>query len=259
MNVLIPQSYNLNIRDLYKEYIYSKKNNNEIVINNFKLYINKYYLIYKISSSIKLEYLLDFLNGYEEIVIKKIYYYLIIKYLRNLNIKIKYNYSFFNCINNEWFDIVLRTREYHICYNNKIIITDIIKYNICLIIINKTNQKFFISIIDKNCIIDCLYELIENNIYNNNRYEDIQIIIIGGSIDNINIIINIYNILKNLKISKYIFKTHILKKNPLNRLKINTSNNSISFISDNDYYNCFGDDNSDHINNCIYSSILKKI
>jgi len=100
---------------------------------------------------------------------------------------------------------------------------------------------------------------IENNIYNNNRYEDIQIIIIGGSIDNINIIINIYNILKNLKISKYIFKTHILKKNPLNRLKINTSNNSISFISDNDYYNCFGDDNSNHINNENYSSILKKI
>ncbi len=259
MDYIIPLSYNLNIRELYSNYSFSHKNK-EITIDNFKIYINKNNLIYKISSDISLEFLLDFLNGYEEMLIKKLYYYLIIKHLLNLNFTIKTR-CFYNigCFGDDCFDTVIRTRQYHITYNTTIIITDIINYNICLIITNNTNKKNFVCIIDTNSIIDCLYDIIENNIYSSNRYEDIRIVIIGGSIDTVNIIIGVYNILKNLKIAKYIYKTHLFKKKPLNRLKINTIKNSISFIPDNDYYNCFGDDNSNHINNENYSSILKRI
>ena len=85
MNYLIPLTYNLDIRELIDNYYY-----NEININNFTLYINKNYLIYKITSKISLENLLDFLYNYEDLVIKKIYYYLIIKYLINKNDDSKY-------------------------------------------------------------------------------------------------------------------------------------------------------------------------
>lgn len=257
MNYYIPLSYNLDIRECNVSN--ETERNKEIIINNFKLYINKNNLVYKVSSSVKLEFLLDFLNVYEDTLIRKIYYFLIIKYLLKLNFKINYKYYFSSCFGDEWFDIVLRTREYHICYNNKIIITDIINYNICLIIVNNTNNKNFIGIIDKNCIIDCLYDIIQNNIYDSNRYDDIQILIIGGSIDNVNIIIYIYNILKDLKIAKFINKTYLFKRNPLNRLRFNTMNNSLNFVNDNNYYNCFGDDNSNHINISNFTSNLNRI
>jgi len=133
MDYIIPLSYNLNIRELYNNYRYSNKNN-EIKIDNFKIYINKNNLVYKVSSDISLEYLLDFLNGYENKLIKKIYYYLIIKHLLNLNFKIKTKYFYnISCFQDYCFDTVIRTRQYHITYNTTIIITDIINYNICLI------------------------------------------------------------------------------------------------------------------------------
>jgi|688.fasta_scaffold92444_3 hypothetical protein len=254
MNYSIPLSYKLDIRDL----IHNNDNiSNEIQINNFKLFVNKKYLIYKIQSNISLEFLLDFLFNYEEIIIKKIYYYLIIKFLITKKINIRYEYNL-SCFSEEWFDIYLKTRNYHICYNDKIIITDYINFNICLIINNNTINKSFITIIDKNSIIDCLYELIDNNIYNNKNYEEIQITLIGGSIDNVNLIINIYIILKKLKLSKFINKTYLFKNKPLNRLKFNTYKNKINFISNNSYCDCITYDNSDHINNPNYYSNLIK-
>jgi hypothetical protein len=153
----------------------------------------------------------------------------------------------------------LKTRDYNLGYNTNVIITDYINYNICLIIINKTLYKHFISIIDKNCIIECLYEILENNIYSSNKFEDIEITIIGGIIDNIDILIKIYNILKNLKLSKYINKTFLFKKKPLNRLKFNTYNNKIKFINNNSYCDCYTYDNSDHINNPNFFSNLNRI
>ena len=83
MNYIIPLSYNLDIRELINDY----DDSNEIEINNFKLYINKNKLIYKITSEISLEFLLDFLNNYNDLIIKKIYYFLIIKYLIYKQIK----------------------------------------------------------------------------------------------------------------------------------------------------------------------------
>ena len=119
--------------------------------------------------------------------------------------------------------------------------------------------KHFISIIDKTCIIECLYEILENNIYGSNKFEDIEITIIGGIIDNIDILIKIYNILKNLKLSKYINKTYLLRKKPLNRLKFDSSKNKIKFINNNSYCDCYTYDNSDHINNPIFFSNLNRI
>lgn len=252
MNYLIPLTYNLDIRELIDNYYY-----NEININNFTLYINKNYLIYKITSKISLENLLDFLYNYEDLVIKKIYYYLIIKYLINKKIKIKYEWYFNMCITNDWFDIYLKTREYYICHNNQIIITDNINYNICLIITNITIKKCFIAIIDRNCIIDSLNELIEEICINVN-YEEIQITIIGGTICNIDIIIKIYLILKNFKLSKYINKTYLLKNKPLNRLKYDSNHNKFIFLNKNSYCDCIGDDNSNHINNPNFYSNLKR-
>jgi len=262
MNYNIPLSYNLNIKELIENYNYTK-NTNELIIDNFKLYINKNNIIYKISSNISIEYLLDFLNSYQEILIKKIYYFLIIKYLLKLNFSVNYKYFYnFTCFSlyeAKWFDKLIRTRQYHITYNNSIIITDLIKYNICLIIINNTNNKRFISIIDNNTLLDSLYIILENNIYTNNRYEDINIIIIGGKIEEVNIIINIYNILKNLKISKYIYKTYLFNNKPLNRIKFNTIKNTIKFILDKDFYYSYGDDNSNHINNNNFYCNLHRI
>jgi len=82
MNYLIPLNYDLNIDEIYdiEFFIYD----NQIIINNFILYYNKNNLIYRISSRINLINLLDFLNNYDNIIIKKIYYFLIIKYLLKL-------------------------------------------------------------------------------------------------------------------------------------------------------------------------------
>ena len=256
MNYYIPISYNLNVKDLNKDYI---KNTKEISINNFKLSINKHNIIYNISSDIKLEFLLDFLNNYDNIIIKKIYYFLIIKHLLLKKIYIKKDYFKFSCFQEDFIDLYLKTRDYNLGYNTNVIITDFINYNICLIIINKTIFKHFISIIDKNCIIDCLYEILENNIYGSNKFEDIDIIIIGGVIDNVDIIIKIYNILKNLKLSKFITKTHLFRKKPLNRLKFDSSKNKIKFINNNSYCDCYTYDNSDHINNPNFFSNLNRI
>lgn len=70
MNLNIPLSYKLNINDLLIDYNINC-NNNIIIINNFKLYINRNKIIYKISSEIELDYLVDFLVNYDNIVIKK--------------------------------------------------------------------------------------------------------------------------------------------------------------------------------------------
>jgi len=248
MNYNIPIIYKLDIREFTNNYdIYLK----ELKIDNFKLLINKNNIIYNISSDIKLEFLLDFLINYDNIIIKKIYYFLIIKHLLNKKYYI-YN-NFCNCFNNDIYDIYLKTREYKIGHDKtNIIITDILIYNICLIIINKTILKYFICIIDKNCLILYLYDILINNIYNSNNYEDIEIIIIGGSIDNVNIIINIYNILRNLRLSKFIKKTFLFKKKPLNRIKFNSHNNKITFINN---YN----DNSKYLNNPMFYSNLHRI
>lgn len=255
MNYSIPLSYKLNIKDLIDNYNNETK---EITINNLNLFINKNNLIYKISSNIPLESLLDILNTSNELLIKKIYYYLIVIYLLNKKVKIKQDIFIFQCCNNEWFDIYLKTREYHICHNNHVIITDHINYNICLIFINKTIIKSFIAIIDKNCIIDCLYELLKSGLYINKNFEDIEITIIGGTIDNIDIIINIYKILKLLKLSKFINKTYLFKNNSLNRLKYNSVDNKLVFINNNSYYDCYRSDNSDHLNNPNFYSNLNK-
>lgn len=257
MNYYIPISYNLNIKDLNKNYI--ENNTNEIIINNFKLSIDKNNIIYNISSDIKLENLLDFLNNYNNIIIKKIYYFLIIKHLLNKKIYIKKDHFKFSCFEEDFIDLYLKTRDYNLGYNTNVIITDYINYNICLIIINKTIFKHFISIIDKNCIIDCLYEILENNIYVSNKFEDIDIIIIGGIIDNVDIIIKIYNILKNLKLSKFITKTYLFRKKPLNRLKFDSSKNKIKFINNNSYCDCYTYDNLEHINNPNFFSNLNRI
>lgn len=253
MNYIIPLSYNLDIRELINDY----DDSNEIEINNFKLYINKNKLIYKITSEISLEFLLDFLNNYNDLIIKKIYYFLIIKYLITKKQRI-YNEFKFTCFNEDVYDVYIKTREFHFCYNNQVIITDFINFNICLIIINKTINKSFIAIIDKNCIINCLYDLINTNIYNNKNYEEIEITLIGGTIENVDIIIYIYIILKKIKLSKFISKTYLFKSKPLNRLKFNSYNNRINFINKRSYSDYFIDDNSNHINNPNFFSNLTK-
>lgn len=266
MNYQIPLSYNLNIYDLFNDsneiicyYIYEYKIYN---FSNFSLYTNKRQLIYKITSTISLEYLLDFLNNYENIIIKKIYYFLIIKYLLKQNKRI-YKECYFNCCttSNDFYDLIVRTRDYHICHNNQIIITDYLYYNICLIIINETSNKSFITIIDRNCIIDNLYELIiSSNLYINSRFENIQIGLIGGSIDNVDIIINIYKILKELKLSKYINRTYLFKSKPIKRLCFNSYNKNIYFIKNNSRIVIEPErDNSNHILNNHFFSNLNRI
>jgi len=87
MEVEIPLSYNLNIQNLDIRPLTII--NNYILINNFILHFNENQIIYKISSNIKLEFLLDFLHNYKDNVIKNIYNYLIIKFLMQLKISIK--------------------------------------------------------------------------------------------------------------------------------------------------------------------------
>lgn len=161
MEVEIPLSYNLNIQNLDIRPLTII--NNYILINNFILHFNENQIIYKISSNIKLEFLLDFLHNYKDNVIKNIYNYLIIKFLMQLKISIKKNskcFSFRQYNNNIK---IVNFREYLISSNNDIekIGTCYIDFNYCLIINNYTINKTFICNIDKNCILSCLYKLIE--------------------------------------------------------------------------------------------------
>jgi hypothetical protein len=258
MNLLIPLSYQLNIYDIYEDNIQFRTIDNKIIINNFNLFYNEDYLIYKISSNINLICLLDFLYNYDNIIIKKIYYYLIIKYLFQLKKKIYYsNYFSFK---NRYFDRYINNREFSIFNNDKIVITDIINFNICLLINNQTLNKSFLGIIDKNTNINCLYDILID-IYNENRYEDIKISIIGGELDNIHLIIKIFVILKSLKLSKYIHMTYLNNNKPLNRIKYNSINKSIKFVSNiNNYDNydySYHKYNFNDFNN-YYSNLHKK-
>jgi len=259
MDYSIPLTYELNIYDLFKdpneiECTYNYKNK-VFTFNDFSLYINKNNLIYRITSIITLDYLLDHLYIYENLIIKKIYYFLIIKHLINLDFIIKkedFNYS---CIDiNDYYDIFLNTRDYHISNNDEIIITDYIKSNICLIIINKKINKSVITIIDRNSILTSLIDIILDN--DINKDNNIEIIIIGSSIDNIDMIINIYRILKELNLSKFIFKTHLFKSKEIKRLKFNTINKSIKLIRNNSYYDLIDDPNN--INDINFFSELRK-
>ncbi len=239
MDYLIPLSYKLHIQDVIDgEYFDITANDNQIyVINNFSLYTNKNYLIYRITSGISLEFLLDFLFNYENLVIRKIYYFLIIKHLLNYSSIIKKESIFTYLKEKKYYDLILNTREYHISNNNEIVITDYINFNICLIIINKSINKTLIAIIDRNCLLDNLIDIIsDNNIYVYNQFEDIEISIICAlSIDKIDIIIHIYNYLKQLKLSKFIKNTNLKRKNKIKRLKINTAKGTIKMIRY-DYY-----------------------
>jgi len=241
MNLLIPLTYQLNINDIYNDDLQFIRIDNKIIINNFNLFFNNDYLIYKITSNIGLLYLLDFLNNYDNIIIKKIYYYLIIKHL--FKFKKNINYSNYFSFKNRYFDKYINNREFSIFYNNTIVITDIINFNICLLIINQSLNKSFVGIIDNNTNINCLYEIL-TDIYNQNRFEDIKIYLIGGELNNIHLIIKIYVILKSLKLSKYIHMTYLNNKKPLNRIKYNSINKSIKFVSNINNYDSY--DNSYH-------------
>lgn len=240
MEFSIPKSYCLFIEDFKDVITYNLNNEIVIINNNFNLFINNKKLIYKISSNIPLECLLDFFYNSKNNGIKKIYYFLIIKYLLLKSFIIK-NRSWFS---NNYCDKLLLSRQYLITNNNCIINTVPLNFNICLIINNNTNNKTFIAIIDYNCEIDCLYDIIENNnLYLNSRYEDLKITIIGGSINNINQLINIFIILKKLKLSKFISRTFIINHKPLKSIFYNSFINKIRFISniykDNDYSNYY--------------------
>ena len=86
MNYNLPLNYYLKMKDLDN---YNEIEENKIKINNFNLYVNNDGYIYKITSNLELKYLMDFMNNYDNIVIRKIYYFLIIKFLLNLRIKIE--------------------------------------------------------------------------------------------------------------------------------------------------------------------------
>ena len=260
LKYLIPESYKLNIHELLIDtnFKYIINNNNIYTFNFFSLYINKKKIIYKFISFVPLESLLDIFYTHTNIIIKKLYYFLIIKYLLKKEIYIqKQSFNLFKkCLNDCYYDLILHTREYHISNNNEIIITDYINSNICLIIINKSLYKSFIAIIDQNCLINNLHELIMNSkIISNSKYENINIMIIGGCIDNINIIIYIYTILKILKISKFIDKTYLFKS--INRLKFNSDKLTIKKLR----YNSIEiiNNNLNYINNINYYSYLHKV
>ena len=237
MNCIIPINYNLNIYDLFNDSniiectsIYKSK---IYTFSNFSLYTNRKNIIYQISSNVCLEYLLDILHTKENLIIKKIYYFLIIKNLikKKNNIKTESLFAICYCGYTEYYDVYLKTRDYHISNNNEIIITEYIDYNICLILINRTLNKSFICIIDRNCLISNLCEIIENSrLYNNSRYENIDIILIGCNIDNVDILIHIYIVLKELKLSKYITKTYLFYNKSLKSIKFNTFNSTIEKI-----------------------------
>jgi len=57
--------------------------------------------------------------------------------------------------------------------------------------------------------------------------------------ENIHLIIKIYLILKNLKLSKYIHMTYLNNHKPLKRIKYNSIHKSIKFVSNiNNYESC---------------------
>lgn len=258
MDYLIPLSYKLYIQDVIEdEYVNITSDDNQIyIINNFVLYTNRNYLIYRITSRIPLEFLLDFLYNYENLVIRKIYFFLIVKHLFNLSSKIKKESIFSYLKEKKYYDLILNTREYHISNNNEIIITDYINFNVCLIIINKSINKTLIAIIDRNCLLDNLIDIIsDNNIYIHNQFEDIEITIICAlSIDKIDIIIYIYNYLKQLKLSKFIKNTNLTKKNKIKRLKINTTKGTIKMIR----YDYYDKDMTQFENNNFHSRLHRK-
>lgn len=259
MDYLIPLSYHLYIHDVINDenlnncYYYD---NDICMINNFSLYTNKNYLIYRITSGISLEFLLDFLYNYDNLVIKKIYYFLIIKHLMNLSSIIKKESFFTYLKEKKYHDLILNTREYHISNNNEIIITDYINFNICLIIMNKSINKTMVAIIDRNCLLDSLVDIIsDSNIYIYNQFEDIEITIIcASSIQKIDIIIHIYNYLKQLKLSKFIKKTNLTNKNKIKRLKIDTTKGTIKKIR----YDYYDKTINYYKNNTYYSSLHRK-
>ena len=239
----IPLSYKLNKNEIdlnNNDFIIDDKNKT-IQFNQLILHLNRKDFIYKITSVLKLEILLDILNINDNyLILKKIYYFLIIKYLLSFSFHI-YNKSIFSnkCFyqNEDYYtDKIIRTREYCISsyYSSFIVIkTCSLNTNICLIITNKSFDKILFSIIDDNCDLECLYKIIPK-VYNNSRFEDIKITIIGGSIENIIILINIYIILKKLRLSKYIHNTYIIKNKYLNKgIKYNSYNNHICFINNN--------------------------
>lgn len=250
MNYYIPLSYKLKKKeiDIDESEIIIDDKKRTITYNHIILFLNKNDVIYKISSLLKLEIILDILNvsEYKYLIIKKIYYFLIIKYLFSFSFQIKNESNYNNCFyynnNDEYINKIIRTREYCICSNSVIIGTSSLNTNICLIIANKSFNKILFAIIDNNCDLECLYDIIPN-IYNNSRFEDIKITIIGGSIENINVLIYVYVILKNLRLSKFIYHTYIIKNKSLSGIKYNTCNNNICFINNNikefnnhDYY-----------------------
>jgi len=74
--------------------------------------------------------------------------------------------------------------------------------------------------------INLLYDII-----NQNKFHDINISIIGGYLDNNDIILKIYIILKNLKLSKFILMTYLNNIKPIQKIKYNSKKNSIKLIS----------------------------
>lgn len=215
MNYLIPNSYNLYINELFQDNDIDFILNNKIIsFSNFNIFFNNDYVIYRINSKLKLECLLDFLHIYNNIII----------YLIKLKKNIYYTYHF--SFKKRYYDKYLKYGEYYLFNNDKIIITDNIDYNICLIIFNKTSKKSFIGIIDEYMNINCLYDII-----NQNKFDDIKISIIGGYLDNNEVIIKIYIILKNLKLSKYIHMTYLNNIKPIQKIKYNSKKNSIKFVS----------------------------
>lgn len=208
---------------------------NKIFINNFVLFINKNKFIYKVCSFLKLEPLLDFLYNYSNLTIRKIYNVLIIKYLLSKENIIYYD-NFFS-FKTKYYNKYLYSHQYYICNNNEVVITTSIKYKICLIINNLSLNKSFISIIDDMQSLNNLYELIcKSQLFNNYRFEDIKIMIIGGNLNNIHIIIEIYKILKDLKLSKMIYKTYLFHNFELNKIKYNSKKNKINLISSIHHY-----------------------
>jgi len=254
MEFNIPLAYHLYLND-FNDVITYNYDNKFIIINNFSLFINKNKVIYKIFSNIPLENLLDFLFRYSNNGIRKLYYFLIIKYLSTRTTIIK-NKNFIKNLFNfgdsyDSYDKLILLREYGIVKNDCIIITSELLFNICLIINNKTRDKTFIAVIDNNCNIDCLYEIIPE-VYNN-RFEDITISIIGGSIDNINLIIKIFQVLKSLKLSKLVKRTFLMNEKPIHKsLKYKSNRDKLSFIPKQKFI-----DNKNYEN--YYSSLHKVI
>jgi hypothetical protein len=224
MEYVIPLSYNLHIKDV-KEINYKSIEFYHLNINSFKLFYNEDGIIYKINSHIKLKYLLNILGLYKNKVIVKIYKYLILKYLLTFSIKFEENKEnkccFFYICNNNVNKIIFKRigiiylREYVIIKNGLLIETCSIDYNYCLIVNNKNLNKTCICIIDDNCILNCLFSILRD-IYS---IDNIKITIIGGSVNNVYILINIFNILKKMKLSKFIYKTYILIDEPLKSIQ----------------------------------------